>query len=63
MTYSLEIRPPNGDVFYGDSPELYLFGIIQDHIVNCNRYKQSKAKWRAYTAYIPIILLQIYELY
>jgi len=24
-TYSLEIRLPNGDIFYGQSPEMYLF--------------------------------------
>ena len=32
--------------------------IIQDYIVKWNKYKQSKAKWRAYIADIPIIQLQ-----
>ena len=32
--------------------------IIQDYIVKWNKYKQSKAKWRAYIGDIPIIPLQ-----
>ena len=37
--------------------------IIQDYIVNRNKYKQSKAKWRAYIADIPIIPSQNYGFY
>ena len=37
--------------------------IIQDYIVNWNKYKQSKAKWRAYIADIPIIPSQNYGFY
>ena len=37
---------------------LFVWWIIQDHIVNWIRHKQSKAKWHLYTADIPIIPLQ-----
>ena len=40
-TNSLEIRQPNGDIFYGQSLESqFIRRIIQDHIVNWKKYKQ-----------------------